>query len=154
MARAEAQYMRIFDSAGTTYFRWQSYYVGSTVTWSSQSWEYHPFSARGLVSGQTGGASSLQVTIPATPAAVQAIEAALANVRLVEILQYSFDPTVNNATPQGGQTLMASFIGEVVGAGGDFSQITFQLGSILAPIGAQVPPRKYTSILIGAPCRL
>jgi phage-related protein len=154
MARAEAQYMRIFDSAGTTYFRWQSYYVGSTVTWSSQSWEYHPFSANGLVSGQTGGASSLQVSMPATAEAVQAIEAALTNVRLVEIKQYSFDPTEGNATPQAGQTLMASFIGEVVGASGGLTQLDFELGSILAPIGAQVPPRKYTSILIGAPCRL
>ena len=150
MARAEAQYLRIFDSAGITYFRWQSYYVGSTVAWGGQSWEYHPFSAKDLASGP----STLDVTITATPAAVQAIEAALKNVRLVEIQQYSFDPTAGNDAPQSGQTLIASFTGEVVGAGGNFYQINFQLGSILAPIGAQVPPRKYTTFLIGAPCRL
>ena len=154
MARAEAQYMRIFDSAGITYFRWQSYYVGSDVTWAGQSWEYHPFTAAGLASGQAGGGSSLDVSITATPAAVQAIEAALANVRLVEIQQYSFDPTAGNDAPQAGQTLVSSFVGEVVGAGGSFNQINFQLGSILSPIGAQVPPRKYTTVLIGAPCRL
>ena len=154
MARDYAQYMRIFDSAGTTYFRWQSYYVGSDVTWAGQSWEYHQFQAAGLSSGQTGGASSLDVSITATPAAVQAIEAALANVRLVEIQQYSFDPTAGIDTPQAGQTLMSSFIGEVVEASGSFYQMNLKLGSILSPIGAQVPPRKYTSILIGAPCRL
>ena len=154
MARAEAQYLRIFDSAGVTYARWQSYYVGSTVTWSSASWGYRPFSVNGLTSGTTGGASSLQVSMPATPSAVEAIEEALKNIRLVEISQYAFDPTINNSTPQSTQSLVASFIGEVVDAGGGLTQLNFQLGSILSPVGAQVPPRKFTSILIGAPCRL
>ena len=153
MARGQSQYLRIYDSGGT-YSRWQSYYIGSSVTWSGVTWSYHPFDAKGLLSGQTGGASSLDVSIPATSTAVAAIEAALVNVRLVEITMYDFDTTNGNDSPQTAQTLIASFTGEVVAASGSLTQLTLKLGSILAPVGAQVPPRKYTSVLIGAPCRL
>jgi hypothetical protein len=42
----------------------------------------------------------------------------------------------------------------VVGAGGAFESLRLELGSSLAPVGAQVPPRTFTTRLIGAPCKL
>jgi hypothetical protein len=46
--RAQAQYLRIYDS-GSTYVRWQTYYVNQTVTLDAASWDYMPFSASGIV---------------------------------------------------------------------------------------------------------
>jgi hypothetical protein len=37
MARAQAQYLRIF-SGSTTYQRWQSYYVNTSVTYGGAVW--------------------------------------------------------------------------------------------------------------------
>lgn len=152
MARALSQYLRIYSGA-TTYKRWQSYYVGSTVTWSSQSWTYHPFEADGLVQGQVGN-DRLTLTVPATVEAVSSFEAALGDGRLVELSLYEFDTNLGNETPQAAQVLVASYLGEVAAVEGDFTELQVDLGSSLAPVGSQVPPRKYTNILIGNPCRL
>jgi hypothetical protein len=82
------------------------------------------------------------------------VEDALRNARLVELSMYEFDTLDGNTTPQADQDLIASYVGEVVGAGGPFESISLELGSSLSPVGAQVPPRKFTSRLIGVPVKL
>jgi hypothetical protein len=42
----------------------------------------------------------------------------------------------------------------VVGVSGSFTSIEMELGSSLSPVGAQVPPRTFSTQLIGAPCKL
>jgi len=151
--RAQAQYLRIYDSDGT-YVRWQTYYVNQTVTLDAVSWGYMPFSASGIVeSGATGG-KSVSITVPATNTAVQAFNAALANQWLCELKVYEFDSRLDNTAPQSGQNLIASYTAEVVEVSGSFTRLDVMLGSSLSPVGAQVPPRKFTSLLIGSPLRL
>jgi hypothetical protein len=152
MARAQAQYLRIFD-ASSTYQRWQSYYVGTAVTWSGAAWDYQQFDCDGITSGQSGSDGSMGVTLPATQYVINAIERALRDAQLMEILLYEFDPTLNNATPQAGQSLVATFVGEVVSASGGLSSLSVALGSSLSPIGAQAT-RYYTTEIIGVPCQL
>lgn len=151
--RGQAQYLRIFDGA-TSYLRWQGYYVGQTVTWDSQSWSYFPFVANGLIGGSSGSDSGVSVSIPASQAAINAFEAALNENRLVEIKVYEFSTLLTQAQPQASQLLIGAFVGEVTGINGSFSSLEIQLGSSLAPVGAQAPPRKFTSLLVGAPIRL
>jgi hypothetical protein len=153
MARAQAQYLRIF-SGSTTYQRWQSYYVNTSVTYGGAVWAYQPFDADGITAGEVQSESSILVRIPATTNAIEVALQALDQARLAELQLYEFDTLPGNATPQAGQTLIASYLGEVVGVSGSFASIEMELGSSLAPIGAQVPPRKFTSKLTGSPCKL
>jgi hypothetical protein len=153
MARAQAQYLRLFD-AGATYQRWQSYYVGSAVTLSGATWIYQQFDCDGITSGQGAAEAAMGVTLPATALVVTVVERALREAQLAEVLLYEFDPTINNATPQAAQTLVAAFIGEVVSASGGLTTITMALGSSLSPVGAQIPPRSFSTRLIGVPCQL
>jgi hypothetical protein len=153
MARGQSQYLRIF-SGSTTYQRWQSYYVNSSVTWESAAWSYQPFDADGITAGEVQSESSISVTLPATTNVMEVVLQALNEARLAELRIYEFDTILGNSTPQAGQTLIASYLGEVVGVSGSFTSIQMQLGSSLSPIGAQVPPRKFTTKLIGAPCQL
>ena len=153
MARSQAQYLRFF-SGSTTYDRWQNYYINTTVTWASSTWGWLPFDADGLVDGQTGDEGGLSVTLPATPLVVAEVEQALRNAWLVELSMYEFDTLSGNDSPQSGQVLIGSTVGELVGADGGFTSIKLQLGSSLAPVGAQVPPRTCTTRLVGAPCKL
>jgi hypothetical protein len=83
-----------------------------------------------------------------------AVTTALRDARLVELLIYQFDPVLGNVTPQTGQELVAQYNGELVSANGSFTSITMQLGTSLAPVGAQIPPRTFTTALIGKGCRL
>jgi len=153
MARGQSQYLRIF-SGSTTYQRWQSYYVNTIVTWESASWSYQQFDADGITAGEVQSESSISVTLPATTNVMEVVLQALDEARLAELRLYEFDTIQGNSTPQAGQTLIASYLGEVVGVSGGFTSIQMQLGSSLSPVGAQVPPRTFSTRLIGAPCKL
>jgi hypothetical protein len=153
MARGQSQFLRIF-SGSTTYQRWQSYYVNTSVTWESAAWSYQPFDADGITAGEVQSESSISVTLPATTNVMEVVLQALDEARLAELRLYEFDTILGNSTPQAGQTLIASYLGEVVGVSGSFTSIQMQLGSSISPVGAQVPPRKFTTKLIGAPCQL
>ena len=153
MARGQSQFLRIF-SGSTTYQRWQSYYVNTSVTWESASWSYQPFDADGITAGEVQSESSISVTLPATTNVMEVVLQALDEARLAELRLYEFDTILGNSTPQTGQTLIASYLGEVVGVSGGFTSIQMQLGSSLSPVGAQVPPRTFSTRLIGAPCKL
>jgi hypothetical protein len=154
MARAQSQFLRIHDSAGTTYQRWQNFYAHQTVTWSSASWIYQPFSASGITSGQTGDESGVTINVPATPIVVDVIERAMANSWLFTLQAYQFDAYDGLTAPLATQTLVATFTGEVVDAGGTLTELQIELGSSLSPVGAQIPPRTMTTRLIGKGCRL
>jgi hypothetical protein len=153
MARGQSQYLRIF-SGDITYQRWQSYYVNTSVTWESAAWSYQSFDADGITAGEVQSESSISVTLPATTNVMEVALQALNEARLAELRLYEFDPILGNSTPQTEQTLIASYLGEVVGVSGGFTSIQMQLGSSLSPVGAQVPPRTFSTRLIGAPCKL
>jgi hypothetical protein len=153
MARAQAQYLRIFSGA-TTYQRWQSYYVSTNVTWDGGSWTYQQFDSDGITAGEVQSESSISVRLPATTSAIEVALQAMNEARLVELRMYEFDTLLGNNIPQAGQSLIASYLGEVVGVNGGFTSIEMELGSSLSPIGAQVPSRTFTTKLIGSPCKL
>ena len=153
MARGQSQYLRIF-SGSTTYQRWQSYYVNTSVSYGGAVWAYQLFDADGITAGEVQSESSISVTLPATTNVMEVVLQALNEARLAELQVYEFDTLLGNSTPQTGQTLIASYLGEVVGVSGGFTSIQMQLGSSLSPVGAQVPPRTFSTRLIGAPCKL
>jgi hypothetical protein len=151
--RAQSQYLRIFD-ATTTYARWQTYYVNQTVTLSGASWSYMPFSASGIIESGASGGKSVSITVPATNSVVQAFTLALSYGRFCELKIYEFDSRLDNTAPQAGQDLIASYTAEVVDVSGSFTRLDVELGSSLSPVGAQVPPRKFTTYQIGSPLRI
>jgi hypothetical protein len=153
MAKGQSQFLRIF-SGTTTYQRWQSYYVNTSVSWESASWSYQPFDADGITAGEVQSESSITVRLPATTNVLEVVLQALDGARLAELRLYEFDTTLGNSAPQAEQTLIASYLGEVVGVKGGFTEIEMELGSSLAPVGSQVPPHKFSSRLVGAPCKL
>jgi hypothetical protein len=152
MGRAQAQYLRIFDSS-STYARWQGYYVNQTITLDSASWEYMPFSASGIIESGASSGKSVSITVPATNSIVEAFTLALSYGRFCELKIYEFDSRLDQIAPQSGQSLIGAYTSQVVNVNGTFTRLEIELGSSLSPIGAQVPPRTFTSYLIGAPLR-
>jgi hypothetical protein len=150
---AQSQYLRIYDSAGD-YHSWQSYYVNKTVTWQDKQWAFQSFNADGVIAGDVSSEASLTVGVPINSITLPALRAALRFGYLVDLLQYEFDPQLGNDEPQVSQQLIAQYTGEVIGMRGRFTWIEVELGSTLAPIGIQLPPRTMTSRLIGVSCQL
>jgi len=151
--RGQSLFLRVFDSTNT-YQRWQSYYVNQTVSWDTASWEYHPFTVNAFTGSTGAPGSELSIEIPATKAAVDLFTYALSLNWLCEVKLYEFNAQLSQAGPPSGQTLIASVIGEVTGINGSFTSLTVLLGSGLAPVGSQVPPRTFTTALIGTPLRV
>lgn len=149
MARAQSQYLRIYDTAGVTYQRWQSYYANTAVSWDSTSWQYVPFIADGFTAGLSGDETDISVAAPATSVVMDAFLAAIRRGHLVELSIYQFDTIYGNDTPQTDQELVARVIGQVVGGSGGLTSMVIQLGSALSPVGAQIPPRKFTTAIMG-----
>lgn len=147
--RAQSQYLRIYDSGGTTYQRWQSYYANTSVTWASAKWLYVPFIADGITAGVSGDESNVTITAAATSMVIDAFEAAILDGRLVDLSIYQFDANINNDSPQASQQLVAGYTGQVTGGAATLTTLTLQLGSALSPVGAQVPPRKFTTAIMG-----
>ena len=151
--RAQSQFLRIFDSS-TTYVRWQNYYVNQAVALDSAQWSYMPFSASGVVESGASGGKSVEISVPATNSVVEAFTYALSLGRLCELKVYEFSSSIDQTAPQASQQLIASYTAEVVNVSGTFTRLDVELGSSLSPVGAQVPPRKFTNFLIGAPLRI
>lgn len=153
METKQTQFLRIFDE-GATYHRWQNSCINQSVTWDGQLWAYQGFEADGITSGDASSESTLVVSVPATRLTDQAFRTALNNGHLVELEQYEFEIEPEQSLVPLSQRLIASYIGEVIGARGRLTQIEIELGTALAPVGVQVPPRTFSSFLVGVPCQL
>jgi len=154
MARALSQYLRIYDAANTTLYRWQSYYANKSVTWAGASWIFIPFMADGITAGISGDEANVSITAPATSLPITAFETSISAGHIAELSIYQFDTNAGNNEPQAGQLLIASYTGQVVNGSATLTSITINLGSALSPVGAQMPPRKFTSAIMGVGCRL
>jgi len=152
--RAQSQYLRIYDSGGTTYQRWQSYYANTSITWASAKWLYVPFIADGITAGVSGDESNVTITAAATSMVIDAFEAAILDGRLVDLSIYQFDSNSGNDSPQASQQLVAGYTGQVTGGAATLTTLTLQLGSALSPVGTQVPPRKFTTAIMGQGVRI
>ena len=155
MGRAQSQFIRIYDaSSGSTYQRWQSYYGDATVSWDGAQWAYVPFTAEGFTEGISGDEANITISAPAIPLVVGAFNTAIRRGDLVDITMYEFDAELGNNAPQAQQQLIARYLGQVAGGGGDLTEITIQLGSAISPVGAQIPPRTFSTAIMGMGCRL
>lgn len=154
MARAQAQYFRIFDADGITYQRWQSFYGNTTIRWEGRDWIYVSFEADGVTEGVTGDEASINLTAPSTTIVSDAFLTAIREGYLAEVRMYQFNALGDLTAPQADQQLVSSFVGQVVGGSATATKMTIQIGSALSPVGLQVPPRRLTVGMIGVGCKL
>lgn len=147
-------FLRIYDS-NTTYWAVQNYYQGEAITQDGVSYQYLDFSMGDIVVDRSADYNSLTITLPAITTAVLTVEQGIASGYLADLTIYRFTAEAGPTSPPVGQTTLLEFIGEVVGGGSNFdTTIDLEIGSALAPLGSQVPPRLFTSALVGTPCRL
>lgn len=146
---AFAQYLKI-SKGSTVYASWQNYYVGETIELSGLSYTYQAFEADGIEAGDLESESSLSVIFTTSTDVTSLLINSLRQAFVVEINTYAFDPRQERV----GEYLVGTYIGQIIGAQRTSTQMILQLGATLSPVGSQVPPRKFTSRLIGAPCRL
>jgi hypothetical protein len=129
---------------GQTY---QNYWIGQTV----QGATFYPFVCDGFLASATSGQDSMLITLPLTADAVSWLEGGIASAWVVTVKLYQFDPASAVFPPS--LSLVTEYNGEVIGGRRNAAEVTIEVGSSLSPVAAQMPPRKYTTTLIGEPPR-
>ena len=152
--RGQAQYLRVYTSGGADHKLWQNFYVNTDTTLASKVYTYFPFEWDGVGESSALSGSTVSLKMPATSQAVNCFEDASKQQHLCLVSTYEFDTRLGIVAPQTGQTLIAEFLGYVLSMNGSFTELTVELGSTLAPIGAQIPPRTATNSLVGVPIQL
>tara|TARA_B100001094_G_scaffold333115_1_gene408710 strand:- start:3547 stop:3993 length:447 start_codon:yes stop_codon:yes gene_type:complete len=144
--------LRVFSGA-TTYVRWQNYYVNTSLSFLSQTWEFFPFEFGGISESAAPGGNELTISVPATSTVISAFSEAQASLSLCEVTLYEFSAYDSQSVAPTTYTVVASHLGQVLDLGGSFIDLQIGLGTVLSPVGSQVPPRTYSTSLIGSPLR-
>ena len=152
--RGQAQYLRVYISGGADQQLWENFYVNTNVTLSSKVYTYFPFEWSGVEESSALSGQTVSLKMPATSLAINCFETAFKQQQLCLVSTYEFDTRLGVNVPQSSQTLIAEFLGYVASMGGTFTELTVELGSTLAPIGAQIPSRTATNGLVGVPIQL
>ena len=154
MGIGQAAFLELGDGYGAVFARWQTYFIEQVATWDGKAWAYQQLDWAGVTSGQATG-DQATLTLPAAPSILNLTEQALAGPWVATLRVIQFDEELATATaPPAEYVLAASCVGEVIGASASLTQMTWRLGSALAPVGAQFPPTTATTALIGVPFRL
>ena len=147
MAAAIAAFLRFHD-ADTTYARWQRRWPG-TIMHAGAQWSYVQFHAAGLLAGGAQEEAQFSVSAPATTMVLQTVECALDRGWLATIELWAGDPVASASAPDPNQVLLTAFTGQVTGGQDSLTLTTFSLGSTLAPVAQQVPPRVMSAQIMG-----
>ena len=142
--QSTAAFMVIRQKNGTVVRQWQN-------RWSQavDGHQFMPFRIDEVHSAISSSSDTVSIQFPETKAVVDLVEAAVAEAYIVQLTIKKY--TSPSATTGG--TVVAMTTGEVVQASMNTQLVQVVLGSSLDPVGAQVPPRRYTTTILGAPAR-
>lgn len=121
-------------SNGVVQRNWQNYDPAAA--------SFYPFDVSEMAATLTGSMDPIEVTLPAARDVLITVESAIAAAWTAEVY----------LDRNGVQDLV--FVGEVLGGACDESTFVVEIGSSLASVGKQVPPRLYSEALIGEPPKL
>lgn len=148
MAQGQAQRLRVFTPDLTLKAAWQSYWVGETV----ENHSFLTYETGVIVTSNTGDSQTLEVVLPASGDLQDFIDTAYRDGYLFETEILQFDSASTLVPPP--YYTVAQYVGTIESARTDGVSISLTLGNSLNPVGAQVPPRRFTTDRIGTPLRL
>lgn len=135
--------------------RYQNHWPGQLVTWESTSWAPLPFQPGTLAAGDVTAEGGASVSLPFDAVNWQRAKDAQSVGDFWELRQFRFDTIGADDGPPGSMTLWSGFLGQVVEVElQGLAQIDVALGSVLSPVGVQIPFRTISTDLVGVPLRL
>ena len=135
--------------------RWQSRWIGATVTHENQAWEYRDFDCDGIPSGAQSDAAQVGLTFIGVPITLAVLTEAQDNGWSGRLRVYQYPVADDGPSPPGSMVLVGSPRGLVSIQSISITQIRVSLASAqIARGGAAFPPRTADQSLIGIPCVL
>jgi hypothetical protein len=135
--------------------RYQNHWPGRLVTWESVVWAPLPFQPGAMAAGDVTAEGGASVSLPFDLVNWSRVKAAQELGDFWELRQFRFDPAGTDDGPPVSMTLWSGFLGQVVEVEMQgLAQLDVVLGSVLSPVGVQIPFRSVSSELVGVPLRL
>lgn len=144
MLQSTAGFLTFKTKAGAVVHRWQNRWDGQTVDGHS----FMPFMIQEINSSVSAASDSVSLSLPEMKTTIELVEQAVADAYVVQLTIKKY-PSPDSTSG----TVVAQTTGEVIGATLNIGSIQVQLGSSLDPVGAQIPPRRFTTTILGAPAR-
>lgn len=148
---ARALTLTIWNDAGQVVASYQNHWYGPVVI-DGREHQWLDFQADGIFQGHVSGEGATAVTTARTVEAWELGVRAMAagGTWLAQIELWEFSAQGAESLPPGTMARLGISRGQVVKVVNDpFTSLKFELGSALAPVGAQIPARTATSRLIG-----
>jgi hypothetical protein len=113
---------------------------------------FYPFNVTSITSTRTAAKEDMSIELALSGQVLDILLSGLHGGHIVQLTLKTIDDATTASVKAG--TLLANFLGEVVGLSYNEVMIDLSVGSVLDPVEAQAPPRKFTTSLIGTPPQL
>jgi hypothetical protein len=144
MTTAIAAFLQ-FYSDSTVHGSWQNFFVGKTVN----GYAFTSFDVSEIMLNRSADEGGVTVSMAATDNHLGFLETAISSEYLAKITLYEMPVSTSLPTDLSNATVVARFVGEVMGMQTDLVTIQAELGAAIDAISGEIPGRKITTSLVG-----
>ena len=144
MTTAIAAFLQ-FYSGSTVHGSWQNFFIDKTVS----GYVFTSFDVSEIMLNRSADEGGGKVSMAATDNHLGFLETAITNEYLARITLYEMPVSSSLPTDLSSATVVARFVGEVMGMQTDLVTIQAELGAAIDAISGEIPGRKITTSLVG-----
>ena len=144
MTTAIAAFLQ-FYSGNTVHASWQNFFVNKTVS----GYAFTSFDVSEIMLNRSADEGGVTVSMAATDNHLGFLETAISSEYLARITLYEMPVSSSLPTDLSNATVVARFVGEVMGMQTDLVTIQAELGAAIDAISGEIPGRKITTSLVG-----
>ena len=144
MTTAIAAFLQ-FYSGDTVHGSWQNFFVNKTVS----GYAFTSFDVSEIMLNRSADEGGVTVSMAATDNHLGFLETAISSEYLARITLYEMPVSSSLPTDLSNATVVARFVGEVMGMQTDLVTIQAEIGAAIDAISGEIPGRKITTSLVG-----
>ena len=144
MTTAIAAFLQ-FYSGDTVHGSWQNFFVDKTVS----GYAFTSFDVSEIMLNRSADEGGVTISMAATDNHLGFLETAISSEYLARITLYEMPVSSSLPTDLSNATVVARFVGEVMGMQTDLVTIQAELGAAIDAISGEIPGRKITTSLVG-----
>jgi hypothetical protein len=144
MTTAIAAFLQ-FYSDSTVHGSWQNFFVDKTVS----GYAFTSFDVSEIMLNRSADEGGVTVSMAATDNHLGFLETAISSEYLARITLYEMPVSSSLPTDLSNATIVARFVGEVMGMQTDLVTIQAEIGAAIDAISGEIPGRKITTSLVG-----
>ena len=144
MTTAIAAFLQ-FYSDSTVHGSWQNFFVDKTIS----GYAFTSFDVSEIMLNRSADEGGVTVSMAATDNHLGFLETAITSEYLARITLYEMPVSSSLPTDLSNATVLARFVGEVMGMQTDLVTIQAELGAAIDAISGEIPGRKITTSLVG-----